>query len=218
MSQSTRIASVGLFVLLSLLALNMVAFGQSAIEELAVQQISDQTGIDPSELATLFVTDEGDQFILAFVYISEETLESDLNPDLKAAVAPFVDKNAMLTLVVPTRTSSFNPTEIAFQQNNITHLLAINQIHAISDNFISGQIAGSVVSSGIIELPQTLDFETQFEIVFRGQFSTPFVIEGEIEIDEEAEEQQNQNQPGGILMAFIQFLLTIILIPFLIFI
>ena len=218
MSQPTRLLASLLIALVTLVAFAPSGYSQSAIEELAVQQISQETGIDPSELATLFVSDEGDQFILAFVYISEETLESDLNPDLKTEIAPFVDKNAMLTLVVPTRTSNFNPTEIAFQQNDVTHLLAINQIHPISDDFVSGQLTGSVVSSGIIELPPSLDFDAQFDIVFRGEFRAHFIIEGEVEIDEEAAEAAQQNQPGGLLMAFLQFLLTIILIPFLIFI
>jgi len=207
-----------LFVASAVLFSSSTGVAQSAIEELAVQQISEETGIDPSELATLFVTDGPDQFIIAFVYITEATLESDLKPDLKEAVAPFVDKNAMLTLVVPTRASSFNPTEIAFVQENVTHLLAINQIHPITDDFFAGQLAQRVVSSGIIELPQSLDLEAQFDIVFRGEFSTPFSIGVGVVEDDGEEEQQSGGifGLGNFLLGIIQFLLVTFLIPFLI--
>lgn len=92
-------------VLALALSLTLPVFGQSAIEELAKQQIAQKTGLDPNLLATLFVTDGENQFILAFVYVNEQTMQSQLKPELKQAIAPYVNKRALLTLLALARTS-----------------------------------------------------------------------------------------------------------------
>jgi hypothetical protein len=91
-----KIVSLGVLFVLSVV---LPVFGQSALEELAKQQIAQKTGLDPNLLATLFVTDGENQFILAFVYITEQTMQSQLKADLKQAIAPYVNKRALLTLL-----------------------------------------------------------------------------------------------------------------------
>ncbi|MCS6937558.1 MAG: hypothetical protein NZV61_08450, partial [Candidatus Bipolaricaulota bacterium] len=88
-----------------LLLLAVPALSQSAIEELAKQQIAQKTGLDPNLLATLFVTEGENQFILAFVYVNEKTMQSQLKPELKQAIVPYVNKRALLTLLAPAKAS-----------------------------------------------------------------------------------------------------------------
>lgn len=187
-------------------------FAQSAIEELATQQIAENTGIDENQLATLFVSDGQDQFILAFVYITQEVLESDLRPHLKEAVAPFVGQRAMLTLVAPRRLSQFSPGQLSFRQDGVTNLIVSGQIHSITDDFQSGQIEANNVSAGIIVLPASIDVSRQFEIVYKGEFIAPFSISGVIVPPDDG----TTVRINGALMAFLQFLLIIILLPFLV--
>jgi hypothetical protein len=183
---------------------------QTALEEWAKQQISDKTGIDPNLLATLFVTDSADQFILAFVYITEETLQSNLKPEIKQAIAPLVGQRAMLTLVVPTRTSNFNPLEISFAQDGLTYLIGSSQISPITEDFQAGQLPPNEVSAGVLLLPVGLDVNRPFEIHYRGSFSTTFSISG-----------SGASQPPGfvfpgLLFSLLYIILFFFLLPFLV--
>jgi hypothetical protein len=183
---------------------------QTALEEWAKQQISDKTGIDPNLLATLFVTDGSDQFILAFVYITEETLQSNLKPEIKQAIAPFVGARAMLTLVVATRASSFNPLEISFAQDGLTYLIGSSQISPITEDFRAGQLPSNEVSAGVLLLPEGIDVQRPFEIHYRGSFSTTFSIGG-----------SGASQPPGfvfpgLLFSLLYVILFFFLLPFLV--
>ena len=151
-------------------------FAQTALEEWAKQQISEKTGIDPNLLATLFVTDGSDQLMLAFVYITQEVLDSNLKPEIKQAITPYVDQRALLALVVPTRPSNFSPLEISFAQNGIVYLIDAAQIHPITEDFQSGRLEANVVSAGIIELPPAINVQQPFEIRYRGSFSTTLAV------------------------------------------
>lgn len=203
------------FVALSVIAILMVgisdppAQAQTALEEWAKEQISAQTGIDPNLLATLFVTDGSDQFIMAFVYITEEVLDSNLKPDLKEAIAPFVGRRAMLTLVVPTRLSQFSPLEISFAQDGLVYLTIGDQIHPVTEDFLAGEVMANAVSAGIIELPLGLDLGRPFQIQYRGAHSTTFSLSG-------TAVQQDVGPLSGFLLFFLQLLLFLFLFPFLI--
>jgi hypothetical protein len=168
-------------------ALGGPAQAQSALEEWAKQQISEKTGIDPHLLATLFVTDGSDQFLIAFVYLTEEVLQSDLKPELKEAVAPYVGQRALLALVVPTRTSYFSPLEISFAQDGFVYLLGHDQIHPITEDFRPGTLEANVVSAGVLLLPPGLDESRPFEIRYRGGFSTLLSLQG----------RPDPRRPGG---------------------
>jgi len=185
------------------------AQAQTALEEWAKEQISAQTGIDPNLLATLFVTDGSDQFIMAFVYITEEVLNSNLKPDLKEAIAPFVGRRAMLTLVVPTRLSHFSPLEISFAQDGLVYLTIGDQIHPITEDFLTGEVTANTVSAGVIELPLGLDLDRPFQIQYRGTHSTTFSLSG-------TTVQQDVGPLSGFLLFFLQLLLFLFLFPFLI--
>ncbi len=151
-------------------------FAQTALEEWAKQQISEKTGIDPNLLATLFVTDGPDQLMLAFVYITQEVLDSNLKPEIKQAITPYVDQRALLALVVPTRLSSFSPLEISFAQNGIVYLINAAQIHPITEDFKPGPLEANAVSAGVIELPTGINVQQPFEIRYRGSFSTTLAV------------------------------------------
>jgi hypothetical protein len=180
---------------------------QTALEEWAKQQISEKTGIDPDLLATLFVTEGSNQFILAFVYITEEVLESNLKSDLKQAIAPYVGRNAMLTLVLPTRPSHFDPLDITFSQGGLVFLIDPNGIHAITEDFKAGQLEANAVSAGVIELPSGIDVPRPFQIQYRTH-ETTFSLGGSA-------------GPGGtgpisnLLLLFLQFIFLFFLFPFL---
>lgn len=185
---------------------------QSALEEWAKAQISEKTGIDEDLLATLFVTDGDDQFILAFVYINEEVMQSNLKPDLKGAIAPFVGQKALLTLVVPTRRSAFRPMDISFSQDGMVHLIDETRIHPVTDDFLAGQLPAQKVSAGVIELPQSVDIGRPFQISYRNSFSTTFSIGGE----EVPSPGRSGDLLSGVFRFLFQFLLFFFLIPFLV--
>jgi hypothetical protein len=197
---------------ISVVLFSPILLAQSAIEELATQQIAERTGIDESQLATLFVSDGQDQFILAFVYITQEVLESDLRPNLKEAVANFVGQNAMLTLVAPTRLSQFSPGQLSFQQDDVTNLIVSGQIFSISDDFQSGQIESNNVAAGVIVLPPNIDVSRQFNIVYQGKFIAPFSVTGVVVPPDNGVTVRIP----GFLMAILQFILMIFLLPFLV--
>lgn len=201
------------FALLSLLVLFLTVpvLGQSAIEELAKQQIAQKTGIDPKLLATLFVTEGENQFILAFVYVNEKTMQSQLKPELKQAIEPYVNsKRALLTLLAPAKTSAFDPLRIQFAQNLARFLLSEQTIVKITPDFQAGTLQSGAVSAGILLLNDGLDLHKPFRIYY-GQQSTIFSLTGET--------LPAQPNPFASLLFLLQFLffniLLLFLIPFL---
>ncbi len=199
-----------LFALLGLLVFTVPVLGQSAIEELAKQQIAQKTGLDPKLLATLFVTEGENQFILAFVYVNEKTMQSQLKPELKQAIEPYVNKRALLTLVAPAKTSAFDPLRIQFAQNLARFLLAEQTIVKITPDFQAGTLQSGAVSAGILLLNDGLDLNKPFRIYY-GQQSAVFSLTGET--------LPAQPNPFASLLFLLQFLffniLLLFLIPFL---
>jgi hypothetical protein len=184
------------------------AWAQSSLEELAKKQISEKTGLDPNQLAVLFVNSESNQFILAFALINEKMMQSSLKAEIKQAVAPFVGQKALLALVAPTQVSTFDPFQIYFSQNNIRY--QFGSITPITSDFAAGQLPPQAVSAGIISLNANLDITKNFKI-FYGALSTTFSLTGQ------------QESSGGALSNIFIFLqiiffqiLLIFLIPFLI--
>lgn len=186
------------------------AWGQSALEELAKQQIAQKTGLDPNLLATLFVTDGDNQFILAFVYVNEKTMQSQLKPELKQAIEPYVNKRAMLTLVAPAKTSFFDPLRINFSQDAARFTLSPQSIVKITPDFGAGTFNSGTVSAGILLLNDGLDLNKPFRI-FYGPQSTVFSLTGQT--------LPAQPNPFASLLFLLQFLffniLLLFLIPFL---
>ncbi|MFQ6033680.1 MAG: hypothetical protein ACE5KR_02335, partial [Candidatus Bipolaricaulia bacterium] len=107
-------------LLLLLIALALPAFSQG-LEELARQRIAQETGLDKDLIATMFISEENAQFILAFIYIEDRTFDSRLKPELLAAIAPYRNREAMLVLVTPAQESYFNPLLISFTQDGVTY-------------------------------------------------------------------------------------------------
>lgn len=208
MKRMTWKAFVAIAVLISVVSLwGSLGQAQTAIEEWAKQQISEKTGIDPNLLATLFVTDGSDQLILAFVYITQEVLESNLKPELKQAIAPFVGQKAMLALAVPTRHSHFSPMDISFSQDGLVYLINQSQIYPITNDFQAGELEANAVSSGVILLPGGLDMSRPFEIVYRAH-TTTFSLGGS--------GSSGTSAPSGFLVFFLQLIFLFFLFPFLI--
>ena len=207
MKRMTWKALVVVAVLISVVGLwGSVAQAQSAVEKWAKQQISEKTGIDPNLLATLFATDGSDQLILAFVYITQEVLESHLKADLKQAIAPFVGQKAMLTLVIPTRHSHFSPMDISFSQGGLVYLISQSQIYPITNDFQAGELEANAVNSGVIVLPEGLDMSRPFEITYRTH-TTTFSLSGS--------GNEAPSAPSGLLELFLQFIFLLFLFPFL---
>jgi hypothetical protein len=190
-----------------ILCITLPVLGQSAIEELAKQQIAQKTGLDPNLLATLFVTDGDNQFILAFVYVNEQTMQSQLKADLKQAIAPYVNKRALLTLVAPAKTSFFDPLRINFEQEQARFLLSEQSIIKVTPDFGAGKFESSTVSAGIVLLSDGLDLGKPFRIYY-GPQSTVFSLTGQT--------VPAQPNPFASLLFFLQFLFLNILLLFLI--
>ncbi len=189
------------------LGVALPALGQSAIEELAKQQIAQKTGLDPNLLATLFVTDGENQFILAFVYVTEQTMQSQLKPELKQAIAPYVNRRALLTLLAPAKTSFFDPLRINFEQGQARFLLSAQSIIKVTPDFGAGQFESGTVSAGILLLNDGIDLSKPFRIYYGAQ-STVFSLTGET--------LPAQPNPLLELLLFLQFLFLNILLLFLI--
>lgn len=189
------------------LCVTLPALGQSAIEELAKQQIAQKTGLDPNLLATLFVTDGDNQFILAFVYVNDQTMQSQLKADLKQAIAPYVNKRALLTLLAPAKTSFFDPLRINFEQEQARFLLSEQSLVKITPDFGAGKFESGTVSAGIALLSDGLDLGKPFRIYY-GPQSTVFSLTGQT--------LPAQPNPFAQLLFFLQFLFLNILLLFLI--
>lgn len=196
---------ITVFVLL--LSVMLPAFGQSALEELAKQQIAQKTGLDPNLLATLFVTDGDNQFILAFVYVNDQTMQSQLKPELKQAIAPYVNKRALLTVLAPATASLFDPLRINFEQGLARFLLSEQSIIKVTPDFGAGKFEPGTVSAGILLLNDGLDLSKPFRIYYGAQ-STVFSLTGET--------LPAQPNPLLQLLLFLQFLFLNILLLFLI--
>jgi len=198
-----------LMLLAVVLAVGAPAFAQ-ALEELAKQQISQKTGLDPNQLAVLFINGDTGQFILAFALINEKMMQSSLKPEIKQAVAPFVGQKALLTLVAPSQVSTFDPFQISFQQNG--QKLGVNSITPVTNDFAPGTLQPQTVSAGVLSLNASLDVAKNFKI-FYGSQSTTFSISGKSD--------QPSGSSNGIpnILLFLQIIffqiLLIFLIPFL---
>jgi len=213
---SLLILTVG--ILLTVLAA-MPAYGQSPLEQWAENQISEKTGIDPQLLATLFVTTNDSQFILSFVYINEEVMQSNLREELKESIRPYVGQRAMLAMIVPTQQSVFQPTSISFVQNDASFLMSASTIHPITDDFKAGPVPTQEVNAGVLELPQGLDLNQPFTIKYQSDFQTSFSLQppsnsgiGGSQGPQPVDRSEIQNA----LLFLLQIILAFFLFPFLI--
>lgn len=173
MFRAARAATAMVFIA-GLLGLVVPAPGQSPLGEVAKEELSERAGIPADLLATMFVSDGPDQFILAFVATDRRVLDSELNRELKDGIRPFLDRSALLALVYPTRESRFDPQGITFAQGDARYLSQSDDIHPLTDNFRAGRLAAETLSAGVIELPEGVDDSSAFRIVFRGAFETTF--------------------------------------------
>ena len=205
-----------------LLGTAMPALGQSPLEQWAENQISEKTGIDPSLLATLFVDSGEGQFILSFVFINEEVMQSNLRDELKESIRPYVGQRAMMAMIVPTKESTFQPSRIAFAQNDASFLLNSSAIHPITSAFRAGPVPTQEVNAGVLELPQGLNLEQAFNIKYGSEFQTTFSLQP-------ASSESSGGSAGGqgtrpvdtseiqnFLLWLLQFLFMALLFPFLI--
>ncbi|MBI1743788.1 hypothetical protein HYR54_12090 [Candidatus Acetothermia bacterium] len=197
-----------LILLAVVLTAGAPAFAQSSLEELAKQQISQKTGLDPNQLAVLFINGDTGQFILAFALINEKMMQSSLKPELKQAVAAFVGQKALLTLVAPSQVSTFDPFQISFQQNG--QKFSITTVTPITNDFAPGPLQPQTVSAGVLSLNASLDIAKNFKI-FYGSQSTTFSISGK------SDQPSGNGIPNILLFLQIIFfqILLIFLIPFL---
>lgn len=180
-----RIFIVG--ILLLLIGLALPAFGQG-LEELARQRIAQETGLDEDLIATIFVSEDNAQFILAFIYIEDRTFNSRLKPELLAAIAPYRNREAMLVLTTPARESYFNPLAISFIQGRMTYSVRLTDIRQISESFTVGSLPAGEVSAGVILLDrlepgpsplstgEELNVNRPFQISYMGRYTANFAL------------------------------------------
>lgn len=163
-----RLSVKTIICLVLLLGVGVSAYGQSILQDAATRRISQETGIDQRLINTLFVDEDASQFILAFIYINEESVNGDLKPDIKEAMLPFVGRNALLVLVVPATSSFFDPFAISFTQNVFRINVEPQMITQITPDFAPGTFASGEVSSGIIALDTRVLVSQTFDVQYTG--------------------------------------------------
>ncbi len=184
------------------------AYGQSALEASATRRISQETGIPQHLIRTLFVEQQNAQFILAFIYINEQSVNSELKPEIRTAIAPFVDRNALLVLAVPARRSFFDPFEISFVQNIFRVPVVGGMVTPVTPDFARGELPSGVVSAGVIALDSRVLVTQTFEVHYAGTFSASFNLNPEAD-------RGNSGQGGGLFGDGFRFLLLNLLFLFL---
>lgn len=163
-----RLSVKTIICLALLLGIGVSAYGQSILQDAATRRISQETGIDQRLINTLFVDEDASQFILAFIYINEESVNGDLKPDIKEAMLPFVGRNALLVLVVPATSSFFDPFAISFTQNVFRINVEPQMITQVTPDFAPGTLASGEVSSGIIALDTRVLVSQTFDVQYTG--------------------------------------------------
>ncbi len=216
----TRITTV---IALLLVAAAFPVVGQD-LGELARQRIAQETGLDEDLIATIFVSEEDAQFILAFIYINDRTFDSRLKPELLEAIAPYRHREAMLVLVTPSQESYFNPLLIAYTQDRVTYEVKLTSIRRISESFAPGTLPQGEVSAGIILLDrlesnfgplegEPLQVSKPFRIGYLEKYSTNFALSS----GEGGEVEWGVGWEGHSILDFFQLLYLIftLLLPFL---
>jgi len=207
--------------LVLLLSIGVSAYGQSILQDAATRRISQETGIDQRLVNTLFVDEAGSQFILAFIYINEESVNGDLKPDIREAIVPFVGRNAVLVLLVPATSSFFDPFAISFAQNFFRINVEPQMITQITPDFTTGTFASGAVSSGIIALDTRVLVSQTFDVQYSGfdNYSATFSLTA---VDNTSSQSPAGSILGGIgnffgsrLVFFVINLILLFLFPFL---
>lgn len=199
----------GLVVVGALLFLSAGVYAQGFLESSAARRISQETGIPQTLIRAMFVEENDAQFILAFIYINEQTLAGRLKPQIQAAITPFVQRNALLVLVVPARSSFFDPFAISFVQNIFRIALEPQMVTPITPDFAVGVLPSDVVSAGIIALDSRVLAEQPFEIRYAGGYSATFSL------NPESPAPTVGSSGGGIFGGGLRFLLLNLLFLFL---
>jgi hypothetical protein len=201
-----------------LLGVGVSAYGQSFLEDSATRRISQETGIDQRLIQTLFIDDDDGQFILAFIYINEESVNGDLNPDIKSAMIPYVNRNALLVLVVPAATSFFDPFAISFVQNVFRVSIQPGMLVPVTTDFATGTLSSGTVSAGIIVLDSRVLASQSFEVQYNASYSTTFTLDPGTATTTASEGNPSSGGlfgRGGILRSILLGLLLLFLFPFL---
>jgi|GEM_PF-2776553 len=152
------------------------ARAQGLLANSAAQRISQETSIPQQLIRALFVEDANSQFILAFIYINEQTLQGKLKPEILAAMTPFVNRNALLVLAVPARKSFFDPFAISFVQNGLRTSVDNTIVTPITPDFTTGTLASGAVSAGILALDTRVLVNQAFEVQYNATFSATFEL------------------------------------------
>ncbi len=205
-----RFAAKGIVCAFLVLLFGVSVYAQSALEASATRRISQETGIPQNLIQTLFVEENNAQFILAFIYINEQSINSDLKPDIKAAITPFANRNALLVLVVPAKRSFFDPFSISFVQNIFRVTVDPSMIVPVTPDFSTGELSTGVVSAGIITLDSRVLVNQTFEVQYNGIHSAIFSINPDPIAD-----PGNSPGGGGLFGNGLRFLLLNLLLLFL---
>ncbi len=192
------------------------AYGQSPLEQWAENQISDRTGIPPELLATLFVDTSDSQFILSFVFINDEVMQSDLRDGLKESIRPYVGQRAMMAMIVPTQESTFQPNAISFVQNERNFLVSSSAIEPITDGFQAGPVPSEQVNAGVLMLPDGLNLDRAFTIQYQEDFSTSFSLQPPSDGGRQGSQSVDESEIQNFLLFLLQTILALFLFPFLI--
>lgn len=200
----------GLVVSVLLLGLSVGVYAQGFLESSAVRRISQETGIPQELIRAMFIEEDNAQFILAFIYINEQTLAGRLKPEIQAAITPFVQRNALLVLVVPARSSFFDPYAISFAQNLFRIEVEPQMLTPITPDFAAGVLEANGVSAGIIALDSRVLADRPFQIQYAGGYSATFSL------NPDATPSLGSGGTGGSLLGGgLRFLLLNLLLLFL---
>lgn len=139
------------------LLVGAVAFGQS------LEQILAQTGLEPDLVTMLTVEQDGQKFLLVFVYIDERTLSSNVRPKIAQAIVPYVGQNALLIWAYSEAGASFDPGAIWFAQGETWIALSQDVVIPVEGEFLSGAIPAMAPVAAIVVLGEAIDPAQPFE-------------------------------------------------------
>ena len=144
------------------------------------EQIAAQTGLDPDLFSVLTVDVDGTELAILFVYISERTFESQISPELRQTLLPYVGKNALYvnpTVKQTVERFDFDPAQCVIEQEGIPPFIPVQgDWIEITEGFLKGVFHVNPMgasygsgSAGVLVLGEHIDPTRLFWISYRGE-------------------------------------------------
>lgn len=145
----------------------------------SVEQVLAQTGLDPDLVAALTVEDAGGKVLLVFVFVNERTIASHIRPELAAALAPYVGKNAVLVWAYSEAGATFDPGAIHIAQGEAAVGLTPENVVPIDGDLLAGVLPPATPVAAVVLLGEGIDPGKPFQISYRDLASATLAVRAE---------------------------------------